>query len=73
MIVFNNGLKKKGLISGTFLFFYSFSRIIIENFREPDSHIGYIIENITMGMILSLPFLVAGLILIFRSIKNEYS
>jgi prolipoprotein diacylglyceryltransferase len=26
-----------------------------------------------MGMILSLPFLVAGLILIFRSIKNEYS
>ena len=73
VIVFNNGLKKKGLISGTFLFFYSFSRIIIENFREPDSHIGYIIENITMGMILSLPFLVAGLILIFRSIKNEYS
>jgi prolipoprotein diacylglyceryltransferase len=26
-----------------------------------------------MGMILSLPFLAAGLILIFRSIKNEYS
>jgi len=73
VMVFNNGLKKKGLISGTFLFFYSFSRIIIENFREPDSHIGYIIPNITMGMILSLPFLVAGLILIFRSIKNEYS
>ena len=73
VMVFNNGLKKKGLISGTFLFFYSFSRIIIENFREPDSHIGYIIPNITMGMILSLPFLVAGFILIFRSIKNEYS
>ena len=72
-MVFNNGLKKKGLISGTFLFFYSFSRIIIENLREPDSHIGYIIPNITMGMILSLPFLAAGLILIFRSIKNEYS
>lgn len=73
VMVFNNGLKKKGLISGTFLFFYSFSRIIIENLREPDSHIGYIIPNITMGMILSLPFLAAGLILIFRSIKNEYS
>ena len=29
VIVYNNGLKKKGLISGTFLFFYSFSRIII--------------------------------------------
>ena len=73
ILILINGLKKKGLVSGTFLFFYSFSRIIIENFREPDSHIGYIISNITMGMILSLPLLIAGLILIFRSLKNEYT
>ena len=72
-LVFSNGLKKRGLISGTFLFFYSFSRILVENFREPDLHIGYIFLNITMGMILSLPFLIAGLILIFQSLKNEYS
>lgn len=73
VLVFSNGLKKRGLISGTFLFFYSFSRILVENFREPDLHIGYIFLNITMGMILSLPFLIAGLILIFQSLKNEYS
>lgn len=72
-LVFSNGLKKRGLISGTFLFFYSFSRILVENFREPDLHIGYIFLNITMGMVLSLPFLIAGLILIFQSLKNEYS
>ena len=72
-IVFSNGLNKRGLISGTFLFFYSFSRILVENFREPDLHIGYIFLNITMGMVLSLPFLIAGLILIFQSLKNEYS
>ncbi len=72
-IVFSNGLNKRGLISGTFLFFYSFSRILVENFREPDLHIGYIFLNITMGMILSVPFLIAGLILIFQSLKNEYS
>ena len=72
-LVFLDGLKKRGLISGTFLFFYSFSRILVENFREPDLHIGYIFLNITMGMILSLPFLIAGLILIFQSLKNEYS
>ena len=72
VLVFSNGLKKRGLISGTFLFFYSFSRILVENFREPDFHIGYIFLNITMGMILSLPFLIAGLILIFQSLKNEY-
>lgn len=73
VLVFSNGLKKRGLISGTFLFFYSFSRILVENFREPDLHIGYIFLNITMGMVLSLPFLIAGLILIFQSLKNEYS
>ena len=73
VLVFSNGLKKRGLISGTFLFFYSFSRILVENFREPDFHIGYIFLNITMGMVLSLPFLIAGLILIFQSLKNEYS
>ena len=73
VLVFSNGLKKRGLISGTFLFFYSLSRILVENFREPDFHIGYIFLNITMGMILSLPFLIAGLILIFQSLKNEYS
>ena len=72
-LVLSNGLKKRGFISGTFLFFYSFSRILVENFREPDLHIGYIFLNITMGMILSLPFLIAGLILIFQSLKNEYS
>ena len=72
-LVLSNGLKKRGLISGTFLFFYSFSRILVENFREPDLHIGYIFLNITMGMILSVPFLIAGLILIFQSLKNEYS
>ena len=63
-LVFSNGLKKRGLISGTFLFFYSFSRILVENFREPDLHIGYIFLNITMGMILSLPFLIAGLVIV---------
>ena len=69
----NNGLKKRGLISGFFLFFYSTSRIIIENFRVPDSHIGYIYQNITMGMILSSPFLIAGLTLILISFKNDRS
>jgi len=64
-------LKRPGLISGSFLALYSIFRIIIENFREPDAHIGYIINNISMGIILSVPFLIAGLILIIYSLKNE--
>ena len=73
LIILNKGLKKKGLVSGSFLFIYSSSRIFIEFFREPDQHIGYILPNLTMGIILSIPFLVIGLFLILNSLKNDYS
>ena len=73
LIILNKGLRKKGLVSGSFLFVYSSSRIFIEFFREPDQHIGYILPNLTMGIILSIPFLVIGLFLILNSLKNDYS
>jgi len=73
LIILNKGLRKKGLVSGSFLFVYSSSRIFIEFFREPDQHIGYILPNLTMGIILSIPFLVIGLFLMLNSLKNDYS
>jgi len=72
-IIINKGLKKRGLVSGSFLFIYSSSRVFIEFFREPDQHIGYILPNLTMGIILSIPLFVIGLILIINSLKNDYS
>ena len=69
-LIANKGLKKRGLISGSFLLIYSLSRILIEFFREPDQHIGYIFPNITMGMILSTPLVLIGLILIINSVKK---
>ena len=73
ILILNGGLKRRGLVSGSFLFIYSLSRIIIEFFREPDQHIGYIFPYLTMGIILSIPFLLVGLILIINSFKNDYS
>ena len=73
IIVRYRGLKKRGLVSGSFLFIYSSSRIVVEFFREPDQHIGYIFPSMTMGIILSIPFLIMGLLLIIKSFKNEYS
>ena len=70
ILISNKGLQKKGLISGSFLFIYSFSRILIEFFREPDKHIGYIFPYLTMGIILSIPFLLLGLFLIATSYKK---
>ncbi len=56
----------QGLNSAIFLIFYSVFRIIIEMFREPDSHIGFIFNNLTMGQILSLPMIMLGIYLIIR-------
>ena len=44
-------LKYKGFISGSFLFLYAVFRILIDNFREPDVHIGYI-YNFTFSSFL---------------------
>ena len=63
-------LKNPGLISGMFLIFYSFFRFIIEFFRNPDSHIGYVALNFTLGQFISIIFLIFGGILFFYK-KNE--
>lgn len=60
---------KKGFLSGLFLIFYASSRIFVEQFREPDEQLGLFFGYITMGQILSLPLIIVGLIVIFRSRK----
>lgn len=56
----------EGLLSGTFLIGYASSRIVVECFREPDAQIGYLFGNLTMGQLLSVPLLVAGIWIIRR-------
>jgi phosphatidylglycerol:prolipoprotein diacylglycerol transferase len=53
-----------GTITGAFLVGYGIARIIGEYFREPDRFLGYLWEGITMGQLLSLPMIAAGLVLI---------
>jgi phosphatidylglycerol---prolipoprotein diacylglyceryl transferase len=64
-----NYLKKPGLISGLFLIFYSIFRFIVEFFRVPDDQLGYIIFNLSMGQIISLIFILFGIIIFY--FKNE--
>lgn len=64
-------LKAKGLTTGIMLTGYAISRIIVENFREPDSFINFLPEYLTMGMILSVPFLIMGLVFLYIGIKNS--
>jgi phosphatidylglycerol---prolipoprotein diacylglyceryl transferase len=62
---------KSGYISGLFLIFYSILRIIAENFREPDVHIGYLFNYISMGTLLSLIIFFVGFVIILLIKKNE--
>jgi phosphatidylglycerol:prolipoprotein diacylglycerol transferase len=58
------------MFSGIFLVFYAVFRMILEYFREPDAHLGFVLMNFTMGQLLSLPMLSLGLILIYYSLKK---
>ena len=68
--IFSKNNYKIGTCSSMFLIFYSIFRIISEFFREPDVQIGYLFNFFSMGMILSLFMLIAGIIIFFRN-KNE--
>lgn len=59
---------KSWFFSWNFLLIYGISRIIVEFFRLPDSHIGYLFGTnfATMWMIYSLPMVFFGIYLILR-------
>lgn len=56
-------LKKPGFLAGAFAFGYGIGRSIAEFYRVPDAHIGYLSGFLTMGILLSLPMILAGLAL----------
>ena len=63
-----------GQVTGVFLAGYALMRIVTENFRMPDAHLGFIaFDWLTMGQILSLPMLIAGILLIMLSRKQIFS
>jgi phosphatidylglycerol:prolipoprotein diacylglycerol transferase len=64
-----NYLENPGKISALFLIFYSLFRFFIEFFRSPDPQIGYLVLNLTLGQLISILFLVAGILLFY--LKNE--
>jgi len=57
---------KPGIISALFLIFYSFLRFLIEFTREPDSHIGFLLLNLSLGQLICIIFLIIGIVLFYR-------
>jgi len=60
---------RTGVLSSIFLIGYSIIRFALEFFREPDPQLGYLAGFITMGQVLSLLMLSAGVVLIWLRLK----
>lgn len=66
--VYSSRPRPQGAVAGLFAVLYSLSRMFVEFFRVPDAHIGYLFGGwFTMGQLLCLPLLGAGLWLMLRS------
>lgn len=67
-------LRRPGTCCGVFLLGYGVARIFVEQFREPDSSLGFLVAlgggGVTMGMILSAPMVIAGAWLIARAQRS---
>jgi phosphatidylglycerol:prolipoprotein diacylglycerol transferase len=58
-------------VSGLFLLLYGVFRFIIEFYRVPDAHPGYLALGwVTMGQVLSLPMVLAGAILLVMACRS---
>jgi phosphatidylglycerol---prolipoprotein diacylglyceryl transferase len=69
-IVARVGLRRDGLVTACFLIGYGVARIICEFFREPDKQLGYLWHGATMGQLLSIPLILAGLALLVRALRR---
>ncbi|MEM1410771.1 MAG: prolipoprotein diacylglyceryl transferase [Pseudomonadota bacterium] len=68
LMVYSARPRPLGMVSGLFLVGYGSFRFIVEFFREPDAHLGYLVgEWLTMGMLLSLPMVALGLLFMFMA------
>jgi phosphatidylglycerol:prolipoprotein diacylglycerol transferase len=62
--------RPRGAVSACFLIGYGLFRFAVEFTREPDSFLGLLALGLTMGQWLSLPMVVAGLLLLAWSYRR---
>ena len=65
----NKLLNKPGLIS-VILYLLIF-RFFVEFYRVPDEQLGYIVLSLSMGQVMSLIFIISGVILFYFKYENR--
>ena len=61
LLVRSGALKRPGIVTGVFAIGYGLARITCELFREPDAQLGFLWGGLTMGMLLCIPLILAGI------------
>jgi phosphatidylglycerol:prolipoprotein diacylglycerol transferase len=61
LLVRMGALKRPGVVTGAFFLGYGLARIVCEFFREPDAQLGFLWGGLTMGMLLCIPLILAGI------------
>ena len=69
-LIFRKKLKT-GLCSSLFLILYGFFRIISEQYRQPDTQVGYLFNLFSMGSFLSFIMILVGLFIFIKMKDNE--
>ncbi len=71
LLIRAGALRRPGLIIGAFALGYGIARSVCELFREPDAQLGFLWGGLTMGMLLSVPLMLAGLAFIAAAMRHE--
>ena len=64
--------RPRGTFGGLFLMLYGTFRFLVEFIREPDVQLGYLWGGwLTMGQLLSIPLIVAGVVVLIFAIRRK--
>jgi phosphatidylglycerol:prolipoprotein diacylglycerol transferase len=71
LLIRAGALKRPGFILGAFAFGYGIARSIGEHFREPDPQLGFLWGSWTMGTLLSVPLILAGIVIMAAVLRHK--
>ena len=70
LFIINLKTRTQGILIASFLRCYGIMRFFLENFRQPDSQLGFILGPLTMGQLLSAIMVIAGTVLLLSRLKS---
>ncbi len=71
LLIRAGALKRRGTITGVFALGYGVARIACEFFREPDEQLGFLWGGLTMGMLLTVPVVIVGIVILVVARRTE--